>query len=274
MTQSANNDEQVESTEVDLPENENDNQSHENSSNQEQEFDPKARVEFNPEQQKKFNDLYKQVKKSDSRNQMLLQAMEEQNKVIEELKARFNQTDYAEAERVLKDRLRDARAEGDEAKADQILSELIDFKAESKIRQYTKPEKPKQQQQYDPDIQAVVKMAEETDDRGNLIRPWIAQDHPQHRNAMKFATIAAMEVDSELGYVDIPEVMRRIDKAMNKPRPSGNSRAPDPMGGNLTSSAPRSKVNLSPKESEILAKLNANLPKDRQIKPEGYLKWK
>src|SRR3990167_4544304 len=56
-------------------------------------------VEFDtPEQQEKFNDIYKQMKMSDQRNQMLTEFLMEQQKQLEEVKGRFSQTDESEAE--------------------------------------------------------------------------------------------------------------------------------------------------------------------------------
>lgn len=285
MTQSANNEDSPDIVENDniSPQEEQqqeqviDDAPDSNEEDNQRDFDAKKRVEFStPEQQKKFNDIYKQVKMSDSRNKMLMDAIEKQNQIIEELQGRFNQTDHAEAERVLNSRLREAREMGDDEKADKILQEIIDFKAEAKFKQLTKPkEEKKQPKDYDPDVETVVSFAQETDDRGNLLRPWIAQDHPQHQNAMKLASAIAISVNAEYGYVDIPEVMKRMDESLKqKPKPLSNNRAPDPMRGNLTSSTSRSKVNISSKEAEVLAKLNAYLPSDKQIKPEGYMKCK
>lgn len=282
MTQSANNEDIAENDNIEVADNQieestEDNQNDDSSNiHQDDNFDSKKRVDFStPEQQKKFNDIYKQVKMSDARNKMLMDAIERQNQVIDELQGRFSQTDHAEAEKVLNSRLREARDSGDEEKADKILQEIIDFRTEAKIKQLSRPKEQKPKQDYDPDVQAVVSFAQETDNSGNLLRPWIAETHPQHQNAMKVASAVALAVNAEYGYVDIPEVMKRMDEAMRpKPRQQSNSRSPDPMRGNLTTQQTRSKVSVSSKESEILAKLNAYLPSDRQIKPEGYLKWK
>ena len=107
-----------------------------------EEFDPKSRVDFNPEQQRKFNDLYKQVKMSDARNKMLADMNQKALDKIDELEKRFSQTDHAEAERILTSRLKEARESGDEDKADKIFQELIDFKVDSRLNK-KQPEKPK-----------------------------------------------------------------------------------------------------------------------------------
>lgn len=233
-----------------------------------EEFDPKSRVDFNPEQQRKFNDLYKQVKMSDARNKMLADMNQKALDKIDELEKRFSQTDHAEAERILTSRLKEARESGDEDKADRIMQEIIDFRVDSKLK--TKAPVNTVMQPSAEDIEnarTVVRFAQETDASGNLLRPWIDSRHPQYTNAMKMAGAIAVSVDSEFGYVDIPEVMRRMDEAMKpKPTQQGNSRAPDPMRGNLTNGSSKGKMKLSPQELAAAQKLG--------VKPEDYLKWK
>lgn len=248
-------------------------------SQEQEEFDPKEKVEItDPKVQRKFNDIYKQMKMSDARNRMLMDVNQKALDKITDLESRFQQTDHAEAERILTSKLKEAREAGDEDKADKILQEIIDFRVDSKIK--VKKDEPKPEQKFSPeemqDARLVVQYAEETDERGNTLRPWIRADHPQHQNAMKLAGAMAMEVNADLGYVDIGEVMKRMDDAM-KARPKavqGNSRAPDPMRSNLTNTPPRGKMKLSSGETEALNRLNKSLPANQQIKPEAYLKWK
>lgn len=236
---------------------------------QTEEFDPRQRVEFStPEQQKKFNDIYKQVKMSDARNKMQSDMLAKAMDKISELESRFSQTDHAEAERILTSRLKEARDSGDEDKADKILQEIIDFRVDSKIRTAAAPKAQVVNPSDDADVQTVVQYAQETDDRGAPVRPWIAQNHPKHNEAMKLAGALALQVNAELGYTDIGEVFRRMDDAM-KPKaklPQGNSRAADPMRGNLTNRPTQGKIKLSPQELAAAQKLG--------VKPEDYLKWK
>jgi len=240
---------------------------------QEEGFDPRKHVEFStPDQQKKFNDVYKQMRMSDNRNKMLTSMLEKAVGEIDELKARFSQTDHAEAERILNTRLKEARDAGDETKADQIMQEIIDFRVKGEVQKLQPKDQPKLEDvENSPDVMAVVSYAQETDNSGNLLRPWISDKHPQHANAMKMASIVAMQVNADLGYVDIPEVMKRMDEAMKPkaktPQPQqGSTRAPDPMRGNLTNTPPKGKMKLSPQELAIAQKLG--------VKPEAYLKWK
>jgi hypothetical protein len=234
---------------------------------QAEEFDPKERVDItDPKVQRKFNDVYKQMKMSDARNKMLADMNQKALDKIAELESRFSQTDHAEAERILTSRLKEARDSGDEDRADKILQEIIDFRVDSKIKG-SQPKQPVKSEIIDPDVQTVVAFAQETDTRGNLLRPWISENHPQHQNAMKMAGAIAVSVNAEFGYTDIGEVMRRMDDAMKpKAAPQGNSRAPDPMRGNLTNKPAQGKIKLSSQELAAAEKLG--------VKPEDYLKWK
>jgi hypothetical protein len=232
----------------------------------EPEFDPRQKVEFDkPEQQKKFNDVYKQMKMSDSRNRFLNDSLSKAMEKIDELEKRFNQTDHAEAERVLNSRLKEARDAGDEDKADKILQEIIDFRVESKL-QPKKPDPKVENALADPDVRTVVTMAQEVDERGQLKRPWIDQTHPDHANAMRLAGAVALQVHADLGYTDVGEVFRRMDEGMKPKAAAPVRRAIDPMRGNLTNKPPQGKMKLSPAELAAAEKLG--------VKPEAYLKWK
>lgn len=208
-------------------------------------------VDFSPEQQKKFNDMYKQTKMSDARNQMLTNMLEEQQKQLDELKGRFSQTDQAEAEKILKTRLQEARDEGDMDKEFKILDEIMAF------RRSEKQEKPKEQKSNlpeDPETRYVVALAQETDDNGQPVRPWLVESHPRYKSMLTQATIIAAELETQGKEADIPTVMKLLDERMNK---KPNTRGVDPLGSNLTTprSGPTIKPKLSAQEKAIAAKL-------------------
>ncbi len=229
-------------------------------------FDPNERVEItDPKVQAKLNNLYKQTKMSDARNKLMLDANKQLLEKVNELEKRFSQTDHAEAERILTSRLREARAEGDEEKELKILNELVDFRADSKINQRVAKQKPTAEPiQADPEVRYVLELAEEVDDAGAPVRPWLNAQNPQYRSAAIQAEIIGQRMLAETGEIDIPTVMQELDKAMAKrPTQRPNTRQPDPMGGNLTNRNSAPKLKLSPDEAEICAKLG--------IKPEAYL---
>lgn len=223
-------------------------------------FDPKAFVKIDdPAVQAKFNDLYKQVKMSDNRNQVLTKFLTEQQKQLDEFKTRFNQTDHAEAGRILNARLKDARDSGDDATVDRIQQEIIDFRVDMKLNEIQRKQPQKPQPALDPDEAYIDQMGRETDQSGAPTRPWMNESHPEHERAVKVATFLAQKFEQEYGYRDIPEIMKRIDQQMTKKPPAKTppqNRAPDPFqGGNLTNRRPDHKLKLSDAEKDIARKL-------------------
>lgn len=158
-------------------------------------------VELSPEAQRKFNDMYKQTKMSDARNQFLLEANQAAMARIAELEARFNQTDHAEAERILQENLQKAMDEGDTARATKLMLEIADFKADAKLRATAQP---KQQPtsiaaEYglsDNEATDIYTAAMETDNSGNFLRPYLHEGHPQLSRATQLASQFTKQVQA------------------------------------------------------------------------------
>lgn len=241
-------------------------ESQEEAPQEENDYDPNERVEItDPKVQRKFNDIYKQMKMSDSRNKMHLELLQKQDAIITDLQNRFKQSDHMEAEKVLTARLKAARDAEDEELEMRVLNELIEYKADQKVKGLKA--EPKQTQESvvsQDDFQYVSNWAQETNDDGSPKRPWMMDNHPRHQEATNIAKKIGETVLEEFGYFDIEEVMDRVEVAMQKKQV--NKRAPDPMRANLTKQPARSKIKLSSAELEIAAKLG--------VKPEEYAKWK
>lgn len=226
-----------------------------------------GKVEFTPEQQRRFNEVFKQAKMSDKRNQMLTEFLSEQQKQLDELKSRFNQTDHAEAERILQVRIKESLDEGDTDKAAKIMSELADFKAKSVKSEVKEVKKPEVQDFGIPagEVRYIQDAVFEQDETGDYVRPWLHKNDPRYSDAIKHAEIISHSVQHELGYLDTVEVMNRLEKVMDrKSTRQPNGRSPDPMGGNLTNRQPRNKLKISPQEAEIARKLNLDPKKYAQ----------
>lgn len=223
-----------------------------------------------PAIQKRINNLYKQVKMSDSRNQMKDEMLEKAMQRIEELESRFAKTDEAQAETLLMERLREARDEGDDDSYDKIQQELIDFRANKIIEQKLAKQQKQPIVNYDAEAKYVTEMAMETLPNGDLARPWLHPDHPKYNDVIGRAAQLAVEYDGNDPYM-VNKIMTQIDKEMAgnamTQKKNTNNRAPDPMQGtNLTNNSTRSKIKLSKEEVAMAKKLG--------MSPEKYAQGK
>lgn len=219
------------------------------------------RVDFTPEQQKRFNDVFKQAKMSDARNKMLTDMLTEQQRQLDEMKSRFNQTDAAEAENILISRIQEARENGDTAAEFKLIGELTDFKADAKVRAAIPKPQPVDLGIPAEDVNYIKETVFEQDANGQYVRPWLHQGNHRYNDMLKHATLISAAVQEEFGQLDTAEVMARLDTVMSKKttqQPRNNSRAPDPMGGNLTPRNPRGTLKLSSAEAEIARKLGVD----------------
>ncbi len=235
-------------------------------------FDPKTdKVEFTtPEQQQKFDYLYKQVKMSDARNQMLNDMNQTAIKRLEELENRFKQTDSAEAERILMNKIKSARNIGDDASEFAATKELAEFIADKKIAERGFQV---QQQQLQPQTNVRpedVKYTEDfmfaQDDSGNLIRPWIQDGHQDQVEAIQFLEQAKQKYIGD-PYA-LPKTLAELDNYMKgktmttqqkPPAAQANTRAPSPLqGSNLTNVQGQVKIKMTRQELEVAKKLGVD----------------
>jgi hypothetical protein len=231
-------------------------------------FDPKTdKVDFDkPEQQEKFDYIYKQLKKSDTRNAMLTDFLEKQQSKLDELSSRFTQTDEVEAERVLMTKIRDARDAGDNDAYDQAMTELVDYRSdrkfEKKFEEKVNALNQKEQSDLRNQEQFVVKAMEETDDTGNYLRPWLQESNAQFPVALyEIRRIAAKyEGDPEI----LSKTLKEVDQVMSNkktatPEPQKQTRVPNPMqGSNLTNQSPKGKIQMTRRELDIATKLGVD----------------
>ena len=247
-------------------------------------FDPRTdQVEFStPEQQEKFNYIYKQVKQSDARNQMLTDLLQEQQRQLDDLKTRNTNTDTADAEKVLLDKIRAARNEGNDEAEISAINELAEFKAEkisTKVNAPVRPVAPTTPM-YDPrDESYVESYMTETDDNGNMLRPWLNDKDPNFENTIK--TLETIALDYIGDPAALQKSLARLDRVMAekkdppKNKQNTNTRAPNPMaGGNLTNQSPKGKIKMTRAELDIAKKLGVDpkryAAKRDALKERGY----
>lgn len=228
-------------------------------------FDPRTdKVDFStPEQQEKFNYMYKQVKQSDTRNQMLTDLLTEQQKQLDELKGRFTQSDEADAEKILLSKIKFARDQGDDDAEIKATDELVKYRAEKivseKLNAFKGETVRAEPEVSAPEIEYVESLIGETDLSGKPVRPWLQENHPEFNNALHELGVIAQK------YVNDPDSLKKsladldtVMKAKLSPpvKPPIQTRTPNPLqGGNLTNNKPKGTIKMTRQEIEIAKKL-------------------
>lgn len=235
-------------------------------------FDPKTdKVEFNtPEQQEKFNYMYKQTKMSDARNQMLTNLLTEQQKQLDEVKSRFQQTDSAAAENMLMGKIKQARDSGDDAAEFAAINALVEYKADKKISEKVNFSKPAPAMEDSPDSRYVQGLMQEVDHTGQPVRPWLNENHPEFNNAL--TTLESIKSKYIGDPYALPKTLAELDQLMKAkmtkepPVSQPQSRAPNPMqGGNLTNQKQKTTIKMTRQELDIAKKLGVD-PKKYAMK--------
>lgn len=232
---------------------------------EETKFDPKKdKVEFStPEQQARFNEVFRQLKKSDQRNMMLTDFLQEYGKELEKVKGHIAQTSESDAEKTLMDRVAKAREEGDDAAYDKAFADLVEFRSEKKvdkkIKEHLDSIGEKESKEHQKQAQFIASAMSETDEMGNYKRPWLQEDHPDF-NKMKIHVAELADT-----YRNDPMMMEKILSGLDEimgvsvsdtSKRNGNSRMPNPMqGSNLTNKAPDRKIKMTRKELEVVRQL-------------------
>lgn len=239
---------------------------------QQKPFDPKTdRVDFStPEQEAKFNYVYKQVKMSDARNQMLTEMLQTQQGQLDELKTRFSNTDSADAERVLLTKIKTARDSGDDAAEIAAFNELVDFKADKKLNAFRQPSPPPQQNQ---ETNYISGLMQETDDAGQPLRPWLQEGHPEFMTAVNLLE-TKISPKFKGDPLFLQKSMYELDQVMRSkmteqpPKTQPQLRAPNPMqGSNLTNTKQKTTIKMTRQELDIAKKLGVD-PKRYAAKRE------
>lgn len=252
------------------------------------------RAEFTEDQQKRFNRVYKEMKGYQSEAYELRKIAQDQSLAIEELRKNQNQVishiqenDFAKTENQLKDQRRAAYDAGNLALVDEINDRLADIKIEKKLSGTKQKEQPQPQPRgfgagdavnnavkmgviSSNDAEVYREWAGETDENGNLLRPWV--NEYDHRN--NHAAIEGKAVFTNPAFVDKPfsEKLKEIDKRMGiKMKQSASSGVMG--GGNLTREKNISTVKLSPEIERIAIRSQfAGRGKSPQEHIEAYRK--
>lgn len=231
-------------------------------------FDPKKdKVEFDkPEQQARFNEVFRQLKKSDQRNEMLTGLLEKYVQTLDEIKGERTQIKEAEAEKTLMQGVLAARDAGDDEAYAVALNKLVEFNAakqaekifEKKVNDLSQKSISEEQQQ----AQYVTEAMEERGPDGNYLRPWLQESNPHFSTALyKMAAIAKKYAgQTDQLQKTIAELDTVMGNSMTQEEPPkqqpAQTRAPNPMQGtNLTNQKPKGTIKMTRTELDLVRKL-------------------
>lgn len=228
----------------------------------------------------RINDLYGQVKKSDTRNQMIIQHNQMLEAKLAEALERMDKTERTykdtqsnNVESEIKTKLKAAREDGDYDTVDKLENDLLELKLERRLAdKFPKiQEKTPQQQALTPEQEQAIKAAyyveslsQERDAQGNFVRPYLYDWHPDNEKASKMAESIRGELLSAGKTPDAATIMRILDDRMLK-KPSATRGVPnlrDDMGVNRD----KTTIKLTAQEVNIARKMG--------ITPESYAKQK
>lgn len=241
---------------------------------------PKRRTEFvpvdDPKIQERINDLYRQVKGSDQRNQMLF----EHNKMMEEklLEYQNKLTEFeknskavasSQIENELKAKLRQAREEHDLDTIEKVEDKLLDLRMEQRLPQI----QPIQTKQPSPAQQHIDKdflrnaaylevISQEKDVNGNPVRDYLYDTHPDNWKAVQLYQTVPQELAAAGKHADIKSVMDVIhERIKGKPKTSAKV-----LGGDAEDVPERKTVRLTQDELYVAKRMG--------LKPEAYARQK
>jgi hypothetical protein len=235
-------------------------------------------VDFTPEQQKRFDKVYRDLKTYQKETYELRDIAKQQSDLINQLSvgqtqiiSHLQNDDFSKAESSLKIQRKEAYDRGDLSTVDDINDKLSDLKIQKKLSDLeTKKQtiqqnmQPKQSSGGDDivsraassgyittDDAAVYRAwANETDEYGNLKRPWVNQN--DHRNMAAAVEGRAVFTNPNYANKAFVDKLNEIDKRMGVVNKQSSSNVLS--GGNLTIGTKSSTVKLTPYQERVAIK--------------------
>jgi hypothetical protein len=241
-------------------------------------------VEIPDEVKPRFNRLYGEVKTLQRISREKDDILRQQSEAIEDLRKNQTQvvsylqdTDFVKTESQLKEQRKEAYEKGNLLLVDDINDKLAEIKIEKKLSKLNKVNEQKEaprgfdankaveRANLSPEDMEVYKAwANETDDNGNLVRPWVNErDQRNIAAATEGAAVFRNPIYANRAFGD---KLKEIDKRMGL---INQNTASGVMGtGNLTSSKKSSTLKLTPNQEKIALKTQFA---GRGKKPEEHL---
>lgn len=228
----------------------------------------------------RIKNLARQVHASDERNKAYLTIAERQEERIRQLETMLSQQTYAQNEATLRAALRDAIDSGDEERVFTINQQITDLSWQKKMDTYQSQQAVTEKEKYlktlngsektaaemysswTADEQEYAKsLAEEKDEAGKPIRPWMDSKDKDFTRAAMIAN-SILKTNSN---ISVPELFDMLDEKLKRP-----SNGEVLSGSNLTRRHKGSRISFdNPKEAQFAKYLG-----DEIGGAEGWLKAK
>lgn len=226
-----------------------------------------------PKVQERINDLYRQVKGSDNRNQLIMEhnrvlerKLEEYTKKFEEFEKTTKRTASSQVEAELKTRLRQAREEQNLDAIEQIEDRLLDLRLEQRISdkipqpQPTNPQippNPQLEKELLRNAAYIEIISQEKDTNGQLVRDYLFDSHPDNWKAVQMFESLPKEFVAAGKKPDIKLIMDTIHE-----RIKGRKSQPNVLSGNGDDVQPKRTIKLTQEQVHVARKMG--------ISPEAY----
>lgn len=235
-------------------------------------------VEINdPKVQARLNDIYKQMKQAKEEKEKLANELKEFKEKVNVLHIKDQKAKEEEAENLIRQKIKEAKESGDEDAEIRAFEELIEYKKSKEENLQEKIPQKVNETEHDRQAYIVKKYMEETTETGEPVRPWLYNDHPDHKKVVGLAAEIAMDYDENDTDI-VAKVLNRLDDIMQdkmtrqpqmrqQEKPQAQRKGLDPMGrANLTTAQRPSTIRLSRAEMEVAQKLGIDPKKYYQHK--------
>jgi hypothetical protein len=230
-----------------------------------------------PKVQARLNDIYKQMKQAKEEKEKLANELKEFKEKVNVLHTKDQRAKEEDAENLIRQKIKEAKDSGDEDAEIRAFEELIEYKKskEQNLQEKT-PQKVNEESQ-DRQAYIVKRYMDETTEAGEPVRPWLYNDHPEHKKACGLAAELAMDYDENDTDI-VAKVLNRLDDIMQdkmtrqpqmrqQEKQQPQRKGLDPMGrANLTTAQRPSTIRLSRAEMEVAQKLGIDPKKYYQHK--------
>lgn len=232
------------------------------------------KVEFTPEQQKRFNQVFAKASKAERELGEFKEIASQQAQVLSDLQRgqqtivnHIQETNYVDTENSLKQQRQAAYAKGDFGTVDAINDRLNDLRVEKKFSERSKPVLQNNIVQQPAisgediintsvrtgaispqDAEAYRSWANELDENGSFIRPWVNE----HDMRGSTAAIEGRAVFANQSYANMTfaQKLMEIDKRMGV-KPKMSQQLGVLPSGNLTRGGKNSNIQLSPEIEKV-----------------------